>query len=326
MISIVIPLYNKAHTITRTLSTVLTQTFQNFEIVIVNDGSKDKSVEVIRQFTSDYRIRIIHQKNLGVSVARNRGVSESKFEYIAFLDGDDEWLPEYLSTMKKAIDKFPNAGMFCCAGKVRNNTGIYERLAKKYENKITMIRYFENPHVYTHTSATVVSKKAFNMTQGFPPGMRLNQDYALFFSIALIAPVVYCGHMLSIYVGDVKGQTTQRSQDKSFHKMKHITNRINLCHTNWKNTNKKDKIFPIFEKYEIRAILLGFLKNKYYDSINYFFDSIEPSIFELSLFFEPLLYKSKHLNKLSIMYIYFTKIMWRLRNYPRINYSKPENN
>ena len=104
MFSIVIPLYNKAHTIERTLSTVLNQSFKEFEVVIVNDGSTDNSEEVIRNFTSDSRIKIINQENQGVSAARNKGVSLSSFEYVAFLDGDDEWLPDYLLKMKEVAD------------------------------------------------------------------------------------------------------------------------------------------------------------------------------------------------------------------------------
>lgn len=120
MISVVIPLYNKAHTIVNTLNTVFAQTYQDFEVVIVNDGSTDNSVEVVQQHFNDKRIRIIHQKNAGVSVARNRGVDESKGDYIAFLDGDDEWHPDYLSIINDTISKYPQAGMICTGGLIGN--------------------------------------------------------------------------------------------------------------------------------------------------------------------------------------------------------------
>ena len=73
MFSIIIPLYNKAHTIVNTLNTVFAQTFQDFEVIIINDGSTDNGVEVIQQHFNNPRIRIIQQKNAGVSAARNRG-------------------------------------------------------------------------------------------------------------------------------------------------------------------------------------------------------------------------------------------------------------
>ena len=83
MISVVIPLYNKEKQIAKTLQTVLNQTYQNFEIVIVNDGSTDGSVEEVLRI-SDSRIRLVNQENGGVSAARNRGIDEAKGEYIAF--------------------------------------------------------------------------------------------------------------------------------------------------------------------------------------------------------------------------------------------------
>lgn len=104
MISVIIPLYNKAHTIVNTLNTVLNQTYHDFEVVIVNDGSTDNGVEVIKQNFNDSRIRIINQKNAGVSAARNRGIQESRGKWISFLDADDEWMPNYLETVYQIID------------------------------------------------------------------------------------------------------------------------------------------------------------------------------------------------------------------------------
>ena len=93
MISIVIPLYNKEQQIGKTLESVFAQSFQDYEVVIVNDGSTDKSVEIVEGM-ADKRIRLINQKNSGVSAARNKGIQESRGEYIAFLDADDEWKPD----------------------------------------------------------------------------------------------------------------------------------------------------------------------------------------------------------------------------------------
>lgn len=95
IVSVIIPLYNKALYIRRALDSVLCQTFKDFEIIVVDDGSTDDGAEIVSKYL-DSRITLIRQSNSGPGAARNRGVSLAKGELIAFLDADDEWLPEYL--------------------------------------------------------------------------------------------------------------------------------------------------------------------------------------------------------------------------------------
>lgn len=115
MISVVIPLYNKEQSITATIQSVLAQTYTDYEIVIVDDGSMDNSLRVVQERVSELeneRVRVIHQENAGVSAARNKGILEAKGEYIAFLDADDLWAPNYLATLAALIADFPNAGLY----------------------------------------------------------------------------------------------------------------------------------------------------------------------------------------------------------------------
>ncbi|MFS4482687.1 glycosyltransferase family 2 protein [Hyunsoonleella sp. 2307UL5-6] len=314
MISVVIPLYNKEHTITRTLETVLEQTYKEFEVVIINDGSTDNGISVIKDFTTDHRIRIINQSNKGVSVARNEGVRHAKYEYVAFLDGDDEWLPEYLSKMHEAIQKFPKAGLFCCAGKVRSAGIEHLRLANKYNNLITKIDFYENPNVFLHTSATIVTKTEFSKTEGFPKGMKRNQDYALFCTLALQTQTVYCGFPLSIYVGDVDGQATATPINNI---REHVCSRFNMVYNTWSNSGKKNKTYLVFTKYELRHFFLGFLKSKDYDNIHFFKTNLNDDLLSEFNNWELSLYKKPIYNKIAIGYIYASKIRWRLRGYPR---------
>ena len=316
MISVVIPLYNKAHTIERTLGSVLNQTFTNFEVVIVNDGSTDNGVEVIKNFTSDPRIRIINQENQGVSVARNRGVAESKYEYIAFLDGDDEWLPAYLFKMVEAIKMYPDAGMFCCAGYVRDNNGIHYRLAKKYKGKTLIVNYFENPQVFTHTSAVIVRKTEFNKSEGFPLKMRCNEDFALTYKVALITQVVYVGELLSVYVGGVEGQITSISNEERFRLLSDVVKRFNISYSLWLKTEKQNKLYLVFDKYEIRSRIYGFLQRNDYKSIHFFINNLSDDI-KLNFFrIEFKLYRVKKLNLICQLYILLTKLIWRIHRFP----------
>jgi glycosyltransferase involved in cell wall biosynthesis len=110
-VTVVIPLYNKGPYILRALDSVAKQNYQNFEVIVVNDGSTDNSAELAESFCGP-RVRVIHQKNAGPGAARNRGIAETKTPLIAFLDADDEWFPDYLETAVKAFAGNPQLGAF----------------------------------------------------------------------------------------------------------------------------------------------------------------------------------------------------------------------
>lgn len=117
MISVVIPLYNKEQSIISTLESVLAQTYTDYEIIVVDDGSTDNSREVVKELrnksqTTNERFQIITQVNSGVSAARNAGIMAAKGDYIAFLDGDDLWTSDYLDTLATLIRDYPNAGLY----------------------------------------------------------------------------------------------------------------------------------------------------------------------------------------------------------------------
>ncbi|WP_415060983.1 glycosyltransferase family 2 protein [Flavobacterium sp.] len=108
--SIIIPLYNKEKAIEKTLKSVFHQSFTDYEVLVINDGSTDKSEEKVKRF-SDERLRLISTENKGVSQARNLGINEAKGKLIAFLDADDYWFPNHLEKLVELHQKFPEAGL-----------------------------------------------------------------------------------------------------------------------------------------------------------------------------------------------------------------------
>ena len=116
-ITVVIPLYNKEKYVARALRSVLNQSFSDFELVVVDDGSTDSSVAVVKRF-KDPHMRLIAQQNQGVSAARNRGVAEARSEYVAFLDADDAYKPDFLDTLWTLHQFFPNGRFFASAFEV----------------------------------------------------------------------------------------------------------------------------------------------------------------------------------------------------------------
>ena len=111
MFSVIIPAYNAEHCIERCINSILNQSFGEFEIIVVNDGSTDATLERLSKF-SDKRIRVFTQENAGVSAARNKGIENAGEPYICFLDSDDEWFENHLSDLKEAISKFPDKLFF----------------------------------------------------------------------------------------------------------------------------------------------------------------------------------------------------------------------
>lgn len=109
-ISVIIPVYKAEKYIAATVQTVLEQTYKNFEILIIDDGSLDQSIEICQQFT-DPRIKIIRQENRGLAGARNTGIRHAQGKYLAFLDADDLWLPEKLEKHVEHLENSPDVGI-----------------------------------------------------------------------------------------------------------------------------------------------------------------------------------------------------------------------
>lgn len=320
MISVVIPLYNKAHTITNTLETVLKQTFQDYEIVIVNDGSTDASVASINSYTTDERIKIIDQKNQGVSGARNTGVENATYDYIAFLDGDDEWFPNYLQKMKEAIDTFPKSAFFCSAGMSKSAKGYGKpRQINKYQASIVRFEFFENPHVFLHISAVVVTKELFNKVGGFPLGMKRNEDFAFLYKAGLMSDPVYSGYPLSVYVSGVEGQATATSIYENKKLLEDTVTRYNMVYDTYVETKKINKSFVVFMKYELRHTFMINTINKEFETNDYFFYNLDPRIKKQFNFFDIFLLKnSKNYDNFFVLYVKITKVIWRLRGFQRV--------
>ncbi|NMG06810.1 glycosyltransferase family 2 protein [Brasilonema sp. UFV-L1] len=112
-VSVIIPVYKVEKYVAATIQSVLAQTYENFELLIIDDGSPDKSIEICQQFT-DNRIKIIRQENRGVAAARNLGIRHAQGEYLAFLDADDLWVPEKLEKHVEHLNNSPAVGVSFC--------------------------------------------------------------------------------------------------------------------------------------------------------------------------------------------------------------------
>jgi len=319
MISVVIPLYNKSLTIGNTISSVLNQSCQDFEVVIVDDGSTDNSVEVVNQYVSDSsKIRLFHQANQGVCAARNKGVYESKGEFVAFLDADDLWHPRYLELMNNMIKDKPDAGMYCSAGFYSryDGKGKLLRIANKYPKPSQHIDFFENPVVFSHTSATVVSKEKFLKVGGFVEGMKCCEDMRTFRILALYYPVMYCGWPISKYVCGVPSAITGTDKDEiRTWQFSYVTQYYNDIYDEMMKLGgvRCNHNAYLWFKFAVRGRILGALKSRDKELLHYIIANYK--FMEILRPVEKRFYLMD-LDRIAICWVYFTKAIWRLHGYP----------
>lgn len=194
-ISVVIPLYNKERYIRNTIGSVLGQTHAMFELLVVDDGSTDAGADIVRRM-QDERIRLISKSNGGVSSARNVGISEARFEHIAFLDADDRWNPDHLQKLAQLITDFPDAGLYCTGYRYVEPGGESRRpVWDGVERRGYVSRFFYSmtqSDLLVATASTVcIPKSTFRQVGQFPVGEALGEDQDMWARIALSRPVVF---------------------------------------------------------------------------------------------------------------------------------------
>jgi glycosyltransferase involved in cell wall biosynthesis len=204
-ISVVIPLYNKADSILETIKAVLAQTLQDFEVVVVNDGSTDGSASLVAS-VHDTRLRLISQPNAGVSEARNRGIEEARANLIAFLDADDLWESDYLERIINLSEDFPQAEWMATAYRIEwpdghGHTVRLNRLPKGFTRGL-FPNYFDvatcsDPPVCS--SATVVKRAAIQSIGGFPLGIASGEDLLTWARLAARYPLAYDIRSLAVF-------------------------------------------------------------------------------------------------------------------------------
>ena len=265
-LSVIIPVYNKRDYVRKAVESVLAQTFSDYELIIVDDGSTDGSYEEVLKLSqnslnaettlspadsADFaamansratllnassvgeatqsnfttignpvgsqwddsvrlsgitqmdKVRIIRQANQGVAAARNNGVAVSKGEYVAFLDADDWWAPNYLERMMWLIENYPEAGLYAC-------NYWYVKTGKTHIALDIPTGYFNYPKTYVEqksmpvTSISVIMlRKVFDEMGGFPLGIKLGEDFLLWSKVALRYKVAFLNEALTYYNNDI---------------------------------------------------------------------------------------------------------------------------
>lgn len=217
--SVIVPLYNKAPYVEKALRSVLAQTFADYELIVVNDGSKDDSLIVAERVLEGSGAIIIDQENAGVSTARNNGVAASHGEYICFLDADDWWESRFLERMNRFVDEYPEARLFATNYHyVKNGQSIVKlNIPTGYFNYCKV--YSEVLCQPVWTGAACVPRPVFDGFGGFRPHLKLGEDFDLWIKIALKYKVAFLNEPLANYNQDVDivNRGTRRLQKPEYH-------------------------------------------------------------------------------------------------------------
>ena len=218
--SVIIPLYNKAPYVRKALESVFAQTYTDYELIVVDDGSTDGSFTIAKQFIderlevkgaenskaeinaynlSPINYKLIRQANSGVSAARNNGVAASQGDYVAFLDADDWWEPIYIERMAQLINEYPGAGLYACNYYYHKDgiNIIKVDIPTGYFNYPT--EYFKNFAMPVWTGATMIPRKVYDEMGGFPLGIKLGEDFLLWAKIALQYKLAFLNEPLAYY-------------------------------------------------------------------------------------------------------------------------------
>lgn len=198
-VSVIIPVFNAARTIEQAIDSVRAQTFTDFEIVAVDDGSTDGSIELLRRYGG--AVKVLQQENRGPSAARNLAIANSSGEFLGCLDGDDWWKPEFLATMLAALERNPQAVMAYC------DPQLVDSLGKPFPTSLTAGRNAQAPTVQEMLdrlwpivpSGVVIRRASLDAVGGYPEPLRAFEDVYLWLLLRETGTFVYVPESLAVW-------------------------------------------------------------------------------------------------------------------------------
>ena len=240
-ISVIIPVYNRSILLTRAVDSVLKQSYQKFELIIVNDGSTDDISFALCKY-DDERLTTLTIPHSGVSAARNTGVAHAKHDYIAFLDSDDQWVEDKLEKQIKILSDNPGYEI-CYTGEkwVRNGKVFSHKKALKKFNGFVFDKCLED--CFIGCSTVLMTKKIFDEAGGFDTNLTVCEDYDIWLKITAKHPVLLIEAPLIIKHGGHSDQLSTKFWGNDRFRLKSIYNLINNAILNDVQREQALKIF-----------------------------------------------------------------------------------
>ena len=281
--SVIIPLYNKAPYIRKALESVFAQTYTDYELIVVDDGSTDDSARIAEEYILEVKgaensgaettasrlsplaFRLIRQANSGVSAARNNGVAQASGDYITFLDADDWWEPTYLERMAQLIEDYPEAGLYAC-------NYVYYKPGKTHVALNIPTGYINYPKAYYESGAmpvtsitAIMPRTVFDDMEGFPLGIKLGEDFLLWAKTAMHYPVAFLNEPLAYYNNDVP--VALRATRNLHHPNNHMLFRMDGIASSLSPlaSNLKSDWQALLDKLRVNGLLEYWMSKEYHD-------------------------------------------------------------
>lgn len=215
--SVVVPLYNKVDSVTASIRSVLEQSFTDFELIVVDDGSTDGSLGAVASFRDD-RIRVIKQVNGGVSRARNAGIAAARASYVALLDADDVWHADFLKRIDALIRNYPEASVYATQYAFRNGGDDRPPHHPRLKNVSPQLieNYFRQVAVgdmLLTASSVCIPRAVLEQTGLFPVDERIGEDQDLWIRLALHGPIAWDNRCSAYYRQDAGAMATRSKVD-----------------------------------------------------------------------------------------------------------------
>ena len=203
-VSFIIPTFNRRDYLPIALDSVLAQTYTDYEIVIIDDGSTDDTRDIL--FPYEQRIRYFYQQNSGIAAARNRGIEESRGMYLALLDSDDYWLPGKLACQVEGLEKNPQWGMVATRCSSISPDGRFRRHNRPGKSGWILIDLFKSNFI--RTSSAMITRECLDQVGLFDTSLPECEEYDLWLRIAHRYPIGFINQSLTVYTDNPHGVST----------------------------------------------------------------------------------------------------------------------
>ncbi|MEB0136028.1 glycosyltransferase [Actimicrobium sp. CCC2.4] len=311
-ISVIIPVFNGAQFIAETVRSVLRQTYKDYELIIVNDGSADGTLEKLKEF--GMAVNIISIPNGGVSNARNTGIKASCGEYIAFLDADDLWEENKLERQMKVFEQYPDVG-FCCCNYVQENNGVnhfdlfsddHALIIDAPMSESSVVTLINSNFVGT-CSNVIIRKSVLSQTGLFNTALKQAEDYDLWLRCSLVTNFFVMSDVLIIKINHETNLTNNQLETWQCHEkvlMMRLSEKIYV--------GRKSLITLTNKKLSEAQYYIGdmfFNKSEYLNCLKYYISALRSNK-ELKNY---IIFLSYILKKASRLILEFSKVRVRYR-------------